>query len=128
MFEYHNMSDPSHITLDSSFGTQPFPDYKMTSEEIVNIIQDILKQPVSQRTQYAALNHNDFVLLYPRLFRSVTSGDNDFDISYLKRMLNLIDSPKFEHEKAETVIRTELGQKFLTPEQNKMFTSTPPPS
>ena len=102
------------LALDENFGTAPLPEGKLESKQIVEIVNDILKQtPPGIRADYAVAHHRDFMLLYPRLFRAVTSTDDDFDTKFLSHMLDLIDNQNNTIEESEKQIQDELNEKYL---------------
>lgn len=105
-----------NIVLDENFGKEPFPTHTLTSEQIMQSVNDILAQPVANRADFAAVKHRDFMLLHPRLFRAVTCLDDDFDVALLKHMLAMRDSSKMDPEARDRIVQTELKEKYNVPD------------
>lgn len=109
--EQQQQNTPNFVVSEQLLNT-PFPTRRLSTEEIISTVEDILARPAEERARYAIQNYNDFVLLHPHLFKTVTSATDDFDVSYLRRMLKLVSDSSVNVQDTTRVIGKELADKY----------------
>lgn len=86
-----------------------FPETHLTPESIMDAVRDILSRAPPERAAYGVTRHRHFALMYPTLFKCVTSPDeNDrFDVDMLRSMLASVEA-----REATDVVDGRLRRKF----------------